>query len=143
MGYKGDKKDMVENEINKIVERCKALGAEYKSIFFEPANEEELSQWESNNGIRIPESYKEWLRFSNGAVVREQLAHFYGIEGFEIDNPDYPEDCVIIGDLIGDGERLAFSKTTGRILRINHGRVREYDDFASFLNRMIIRMLRE
>ena len=43
------------------------------------------------------------------------MAHFYGIEGFEIDNPDYPEDCVIIGDLIGDGERLAFSKTTGRI----------------------------
>lgn len=134
---------MLENEISKIVERCNALSKDYKSMFFDPASEETLSQWESNNGIKIPESYKEWLRFSNGAVIRDQLAHFYGIEGFEMNAPDYPDDCVIIGDLIGDGERLAFSKTTGKILRINHGRVREYDDFAAFLNRMVIRMLRD
>lgn len=134
---------MLENEINKIVARCNALSTDYKSRFFKPVTEEVLFQWESSNGIKIPESYKEWLRFSNGAVIREQLAYFYGIEGFEVDNPDYPGDCVIIGDLIGDGERLAFSKVTGKILRINHGRVREYDDFAVFLNRMVIRMLQE
>lgn len=134
---------MLQIEIRKILERCKELNMDYKSMFFNPVTEETLSQWENDNSIQIPESYKEWLRFSNGAIIRDQLAHFYGIEGFELNNPDYPEDCVIIGDLIGDGERLAFSKTTGKILRINHGRVREYDDFAVFLNRMIIRMLRE
>lgn len=134
---------MLEIKIGRIVEQCNALGMDYKSVFYAPASEEDVSQWESDNGIKIPESYKEWLRFSNGAIIRDQLAHFYGIEGFEVGNPDYPEDCVIIGDLIGDGERLAFSKTTGRILRINHGRVREYADFALFLTRMVIRMLRE
>lgn len=70
---------MLENEISKIVARCNALIADYKSMFFNPVTEEALSQWESNNGINIPESCKEWLRFSNGAVIREQLAHFYGI----------------------------------------------------------------
>lgn len=134
---------MLEKEINTIVELCHALQGEYASRFFEPVDEEVMKQWEKENKILIPELYKEWLRFSNGAVIRNQLAHFYGIEGFEVDNPDYPEDCVIIGDLIGDGERLAFSKITGNILRINHGRVREYNDFASFLHRMVIRMLRE
>lgn len=134
---------MLEKEINTIVELCNALQGEYASRFFEHVDEAVMKQWENENKIMIPELYKEWLRFSNGAVIREQLAHFYGIEGFEIDNPDYPEDCVIIGDLIGDGERLAFSKITGKILRINHGRVREYNDFASFLHRMVIRMLRE
>ena len=134
---------MLEKEINTIVELCHALQGEYACRFFEPVDEEVMKQWEKENIILIPELYKEWLRFSNGAVIRNQLAHFYGKEGFEVDNPDYPEDCVIIGDLIGDGERLAFSKITGNILRINHGRVREYNDFASFLHRMVIRMLRE
>lgn len=133
---------MLDKEINTIVELCNALQDEYDSRFFEPVDEEVMKQWEDENKITIPELYKEWLRFSNGAVIRGSLAYFYGIEGFEPGNSDYPEDCVIIGDLIGDGERLCFSKTTGKIVRINHGRIREYDDFAVFLNRMVIRMLR-
>lgn len=134
---------MLKKEISTIVHLCDSLKEEYNSSFFEPVNEEVMKQWENENGIIIPESYKEWLRFSNGAVIRGLLAHFYGVEGFEVNNPEYPEDCVIIGDLIGDGERLSFSRRTGKILRINHGRVREYDDFAAFLNRMVIRMLRD
>lgn len=133
---------MLEKEINTIVELCNALQDEYESRFFGPVDEEVMKQWERENKIMIPELYKEWLRFSNGAVIRGSLAHFYGVEGFELGNSDYSEDCVIIGDLIGDGERLGFSKTTGKIVRINHGRIREYDDFAMFLNRMVIRMLR-
>lgn len=133
---------MLEKEIKTIVELCNSLKDEYNSKFFEPVDEEAMKQWEKENETIIPELYKEWLRFSNGAVIRGSLAYFYGIEGFEFGSSDYPEDCVIIGDLIGDGERLGFSKTTGKIVRINHGRIREYDDFAVFLNRMVIRMLR-
>ena len=134
---------MLEEEIKTIVELCNALQDEYESRFFEPVYENVMRQWENENKIMIPELYKEWLRFSNGAVIRGVLAHFYGVEGFEVNNPNYPEDCVMIGDLIGDGERLAFSKTTGKILRINHGRCREYNDFVSFLHRMVIRMIQD
>lgn len=133
----------MEEEIKTIVELCNALQDEYESRFFEPVDENVMRQWENENKIMIPELYKEWLRFSNGAVIRGVLAHFYGVEGFEVNNPNYPEDCVMIGDLIGDGERLAFSKTTGKILRINHGRCREYNDFVSFLHRMVIRMIQD
>ena len=134
---------MLEEEIKTIVELCNALQDEYESRFFEPVDENVMRQWENENKIMMPELYKEWLRFSNGAVIRGVLAHFYGVEGFEVNNPNYPEDCVMIGDLIGDGERLAFSKTTGKILRINHGRCREYNDFVSFLHRMVIRMIQD
>lgn len=134
---------MLEEEIKTIVELCNALQDDYESRFFEPVDENVMRQWENENRIMIPELYKEWLRFSNGAVIRGALAHFYGVEGFEVNNPNYPEDCVMIGDLIGDGERLAFSKTTGKILRINHGRCREYNDFVSFLHRMVIRMIQD
>jgi hypothetical protein len=134
---------MLEEEIKTIVELCNALQDDYESRFFEPVDENVMRQWENENKIMIPELYKEWLRFSNGAVIRGALAHFYGVEGFEVNNPNYPEDCVMIGDLIGDGERLAFSKTTGKILRINHGRCREYNDFVSFLHRMVIRMIQD
>lgn len=134
---------MLEEEIKTIVELCDALQDEYESRFFEPVDENVMRQWENENKIMIPELYKEWLRFSNGAVIRGVLAHFYGVEGFEVNNPNYPENCVMIGDLIGDGERLAFSKTTGKILRINHGRCREYNDFVSFLHRMVIRMIQD
>lgn len=134
---------MLEKEINTIIKLCDSLENEYKSEFFEPADEKAIQEWERKNNVLIPLSYKAWLSFSDGAVIRGTLAHFYGIEGFEVNNLEYPMDCVIIGDLIGDGERLGFSKTSGKILRINHGRIREYDDFAAFLNKMVIRMLRE
>lgn len=133
---------MLENEIKTIVALCDSLKKEYQSVFFTPIDDVLLNEWEQKNCITIPDSYKAWLRFSDGAIIRGTLARFYGVEGFELNNANYPEDCVIIGELIGDGERLAFSKTSGKILRINHGRIKEYADFSVFLNKMIIRMLR-
>lgn len=133
---------MIKNEIQIIKELCEKLKEEYRSEFFTPAKEVKIQNWEREYNITLPELYKEWLRFSDGAVIRGNLAYFYGIEGIEVNNPQYPEDFIIIGDLIGDGERLAFSKATGKILRINHGQVREYEDFGTFLNKMVIRMLR-
>ena len=78
---------MLEEEIKTIVELCNALQDEYESRFFEPVDENVMRQWENENKIMIPELYKEWLRFSNGAVIRGALAHFYGVEGFEVNNP--------------------------------------------------------
>jgi len=132
---------MLKNEVSKITELCAGVKNEHESRFFEPVSEENLRMWEAINGITLPILYKEWLRFSDGAVIRGTLAHFYGINGIEVGNREFPADFVIIGDLMGDGERLGFSRATGQILRMNHGRVRVYEDFADFLNRMIIRML--
>ncbi len=128
-------------EIIIVVESCNNLKDEYYSEFFAPVTEDQLLEWENQNKITMPESYKDWLRFSNGAIIRDFLARLYDIKNIEINNKDYPDDLVIIGELIGDGERLCFSKSTGKIIRINHGDTREYNDFKTFLLRMVIRML--
>lgn len=129
------------HEITELVGLCEELREEYTFMFFEPASEEALADWESENGIKLPESYKDWLRFSNGAVIRDSLARFYSLHALEVKN-ELSDDLVVIGELIGDGERLCFSKCTGKIVRYNHGEEREYEDFKSFLTRMVIRMLK-
>ena len=38
------------------------------------------------NGINIPESYKDWLRFSKSATIRGTAATFYEPKDFITDN---------------------------------------------------------
>ena len=128
-------------EITELVGICEELHEEYTFMFCEPVSEEALAAWENENGIKLPESYKDWLRFSNGAVIHDNLAHFYSLNALEVKNELF-DDLVVIGELIGDGERLCFSKSTGKFVRNNHGEEREYEDFKSFLTRMVIRMLK-
>ena len=105
-----------KKEIEEIVKLCEEAIPEYgekASFFNEGASEEEMKQWEENNEIRIPESYKEWLRFSVDCQIRQNLAGFY----FPRFSGIVPSDLVIIGWLIGDGELLCFSKENGNFIR--------------------------
>lgn len=56
-----------------------------------------------------------------------------------------PDDLVVIGSVIGDGEVVCFSKETGHFVRFFEGkRRREREDFKGVLNdiiRMLMRML--
>ncbi len=128
------------HEITELVGLCEKLREEYTFMFFEPASEEALSAWESENGIKLPESYKDWLRFSNGAVISNNLAHFYSLDALvknEISDGLISDDLVIIGALIGDGEYLCFSKSTGNIIWWDHGKTRAYSDFNAVLNKIM------
>lgn len=129
-------------EIKEIVRLCQELGHDNFN-FYPPETEEAIEEWEQKNGILIPESYKDWLRFSGYSEIMNELAHFYGV-GDMIANYEYlPDDLVYIGDLIGDGEMLCFSKTTGKIISYDHGVPSDEGDFKDFLNGTVIRMLRK
>lgn len=131
--------------IKEIVELCKQLAPEYgedASWFLPPVSEEEISQWETENKLVIPDSYKEWLAFSSESQVRNVLAHFYEPEKFRINSDGIPDDYVEIADLIGDGERLCFSKTTGKLIWFDHGKTEEMNNFKDVLKE-IIRMLKK
>ena len=133
-------------EITEIARLCEELSEDYgddASWFDPPATEEEIAKWEEENGIRIPESYKDWLRFTDSCQILNTLARLYGVREMEVNSKDCPEDCVLIGDIIGDGERLCFSKVTGKIIRHNHGENREFGDFKEILKRTVIRMLQK
>lgn len=124
-------------EIKEIVELSKKLKNEYDFEYAPPATEEEISTWESEHGITIPETYKDWLRFSNGSAIRSELAVFWGIRMIGSCDQFLPNDLVTIGEIIGDGEYLCFSKKTGKIIWEDHGNIVEYDSFNSLLVKVI------
>lgn len=132
----------LKKEIEEIVKLCEKAIPEYgenASFFNEGASEEDIKQWEETNEIRIPESYKEWLRFSADCQIRQNLAGLYFPRFSEI----VPSELVIIGWLIGDGELLCFSKENGNFIRWFEGKVNdEFENFGDMLKE-IIRMLKE
>lgn len=138
--YNVPENNSLKEEIVEILRLCDKAKEEYgeKSSYFEPGIEEsEMIAWEEANGIKIPESYKEWLRFSSRCQIRQTLAGFSFPRFSEI----VPSDYVIIGWLIGDGEVLCFSKSNGNFIRYFEGMVNdEFSDFKDMLNE-VIRML--
>lgn len=124
-------------KIRDIVELCEELAPEYgsdASWFLAPASESEISKWECENNVSIPESYKEWLMFSNGSQIINNTAYFFGLKQIAIYYEHIPNDYIVIGELIGDGELLCFSKTTGKIIRYNHGKTIVYQSFKEILS---------
>ena len=99
-------------KIKELVRLCKQIASDYgddASWFKQPASDEMIFNWENKHNIFIPETYKEWLSFTNEAQIRNSLAHFYGPDKFVMNSGDLPEDLIVIADLIGDGEQLCFS----------------------------------
>ena len=103
--------------------------------FAEPATEQEISDWEKTSGITLPESYKDWLRFSNGSTIDRSLAEFFGLEEIipEALNDFFTDEYVWIGNMIGIGEELFFSRATGKIVWHDHGEFTEYDSIKEIL----------
>lgn len=122
-------------EILKLCDEAEEKG-EGSSYFKEPVSEEEMTQWEEVNGVKIPESYKEWLRFTGKCRIAGNTATFWGPKEF---HSDYvPEDLVVIGEMVGDGEVVCFSKETGEFVRFFEGRENgKYDTFVGILKKII------
>lgn len=127
--------DTLKNEFDEIVKLCEERVEEYgerASYFMEPATEEEIVEWEKETGIQIPEDYKEWLKLTSACQMCSNIA---SLVFPELEQPDYiPEDYVMIGYVVGDGEVLCFSKTSGKYIRFFEGKVnKEYNNIIEFL----------
>jgi len=121
-------------EITQIAERSKKLEDEgYYFELLQPEDEEKIISWEKENSIIIPESVKEWLRFTRGAIIADDIARIGGINGFESGCDYVPDEMVIIGQIIGDGQLIVFSKETGKIMWETHADIIKFNSFASFL----------
>lgn len=128
-------------ELKELVELCRKLYPEYGENlcrFAPPATEQEIAAWEQKNGINIPEKYKDWLRFSNGSIIRPiGNAEFYSLErlviGINIEGI-VNNDLIIIGNAIGNGTFILFSRTSGKFYSEDHGELREFENFNQILN---------
>ena len=132
-----------ENELKYVVtellEYCDVKdedGELGKTKFSSPVSEEEIENWEKENGVRIPESYKQWLRFTGDCIIDGTTAEFYSPKNFRTEY--VPEDFVIIGEQIGDGEVVCFSKETGNIVSFFEGSVNyEYGTLDKTLKEVV------
>lgn len=128
----------LKQEIKKLLELCKKdenENGEKRSCFNEPITEEEMVNWEERNRVKIPESYKEWLRFSGKCHIAGNIATFWGPSEFHSDHVS--KELVVIGEIIGDGEKVCFSKDDGIFVRVFEGKTVENDDFAGVLKKII------
>ena len=125
----------MKKEFDEMVKLCEEKVEEYgerASYFMEPAKGEEIVAGENKTGIRIPEDYRQWLKLTKACQMCQTIASFI----FPSDKqPEFlPNEYVLIGYVVGDGEVLCFSKDTGKYITYFEGKVNEeYEDFKSVL----------
>jgi len=66
--------------LDEYYEILKAIDTDWKrSIFYPPLTDEQINKFELEKNIFVPESYKEWLRISNGSWLFGSSGQLYGI----------------------------------------------------------------
>lgn len=132
----------LKKEIEELLEWCEKKEKEEelgRTYFNEPVSEEKMTRWEEENGVKIPESYKEWLRFTEKCMIDGTTANFWGPDEF---NSDYvPEDLVVIGEMVGDGEMVCFSKESGEFVGYFENKINERFNGFSEVIKEILRMM--
>jgi hypothetical protein len=113
-------KNSLTTELEDLVRLCIALNNDennnWTNIFCEPATAEAIDKWENKNGVKLPVSYREFLAFSNGAIVRTNLLDIYALDEIVKLDIDPYGDVFVIARLIGDGESLYFL-SDGELMR--------------------------
>lgn len=139
-----DSKNIVSKKIDTLKDKCK-LYSEYlgHSIFSKPVTQDDLKFWEQENETVLPDSLKDFLLVSNGLTVDDQLIKIFPIQrmkGYEQPYASVPEDLVVIGTVLGDDEKVYFSRKTGKFMMDEQGSIQNYESMAEILD-WVIQML--
>ncbi len=130
------------NEINQITRLAVLLEGNIWFEFNNPATESEIEDLENYFNITLPQSYKDWLSFSNGSIIDGNHVVLFSISEIKkLQIKSFPDDYIIIGTVIGDGEVLCISKTTQKFIRCFEGEERVYDSLNDFFKRPLKSML--
>lgn len=126
----------LKSEIEELLKWCEKNDYIGKSYFEDPIEETKISKWEKETGVIIPESYKEWLRFTKKCQILGSTANFWGPDKF---NSNFvPDDLIVIGEMVGDGEVVCFSKVTGKFVGFFEGSVSgNYSNFIGVINEIL------
>ena len=114
--------------LERLKKGCEKLYDEYEysedySQFNPPATEEHIQAMEKQLGFTLPQGYRQFLLFSNGAKIMGNSATIYGLDWIGASDPMVPAGYLTIGEVIGDGERIALSEADGQIYSCYNGRI--------------------
>lgn len=126
-----------KKELEVIYENIKVLCTELEGVdesdFTIPIEQSKIDEWEKQNNVKIPECYKDWLSIVGYSYICGGLLELFmpSLDGYY--GRLVPREYVVIGNMIGDGERICFEKYTGEFIRYDHGFVRPIGDFKNLL----------
>ena len=123
-----EKPKTLQECLERLKKGCEMLYDEYEypedySQFNPPATEEKIQAMEKRLGFALPREYREFLLFSNGAKIMGNSATIYGLDWIGATDPMVPAGYLTIGEVIGDGERIALSEADGQIYSCYNGRI--------------------
>ena len=96
-----------------------------ESYFNPPATEEEIAEIERILKFPLPDDYKEFLRFSNGARIMDN--DIYGTDDFGMSDDYIPNGYLAIGRNELSGKRIAISKEDGTVYLLWDLREKSWD----------------
>ena len=130
----------MSEELKAIINKLNGQG---KMSFLKAATEEQISQFEDNNKIQLPEKFKEWLRYSDGGEFFLPAGiQLYGVAHkplINIDENDRPDDNYIVIGALASGDPILCEKAGEKIAIFDHetGSIDDelvYVDFFALLN---------
>lgn len=131
---------MIAEELKVVVDKLNGQG---KMSFLEAATEEQISQFEESNKIKLPEKYKEWIRYSDGGEFFLPAGiQLYGVAHkplIDIEDDDMPDDDYIVIGALASGDPVLCEKVGEKIAIFDNetGSIDDelvYDDFFALLN---------
>ena len=135
----------ITKELKKLTRLCEKKAKDYgvDSSWFKPAKfEKDIQKWEKDNNIILPDTYKEWLLFSEESLIRNNVARFYKLDDLKFNELKDEPDLIVIGEIYGDGELICLSKVENVFYIFDHGDLEEKKDFRDIILE-IIRILEE
>lgn len=126
--------------LRKLVTLCEERAFENgfgSTVINQPASGGEIEQWEQAHGVRLPESYRHFLRFANGVQLLNDSEKIFGLDGIGSYDEHLETDYISIGTMIGDGTTLCLSRTTGEAYVEDHGGYKRRGDFKELLEYLI------
>lgn len=134
--YKRLNGNPLKDVLLKVVDLCeeKAPVYGYKNTKIgKPATEEEIQAWEQEQGILLPECYKNFVRFANGIQFFGSSEYISGVQGLNPSDEYLGADYIHLGEMIGDGTAICMSKASGKVYIADHREYEDKGDFAEFL----------
>ncbi len=127
----------LEKKIDKITNIHKQFTQSYPSYFDAPASDSEIEMIEKANRITIPLTYKKWLKKFRCCSIFGDTFRFFLPESSGYYNSLVPNEYLVIGEMVGDGERICISKKNAKIVSVYHDVITEYDDFEVIIDAIL------
>lgn len=133
---------IASNELQGLITKLSTNG---DMLFLEGATEEQILCFEKENGIVLPQKYREWLQFSDGGhFFLPAGVQIYGVAHKPLINPcddNKPNENYLIIGAFANGDPLLCEKDkeTISVFNLEAGVVEEdetFPDFFSFLNEL-------